>query len=798
MIRNYFKTAWRNLVKSKLYASVNILGLATGLAGFMIILLYLNFELSYDRWDPSLERVYKIGEQKGDDINKHTPNPLAGFLKQTLPEVEAATAMQSAGDFELLMSAGDKKIFQPYGVEADSNFLKVFPYSLVVGDAATALNKPNAIIISTEVADKLFGSHSEAMGKLIRLHNVFENEVTGVFEQPKSPSHFEAQFVNRNIYEKGNLQWSNTSAETYVKTYQPMDLAGLEQRINEAYYNERIKKEDLSFEEYRKAGHGDGLFAEAVKNIHNFPKHGKSSFTAVSVLLLLAVLLLMAGAINFSNLSIASSMRRAKEVGVRKVLGSGRKQVAIQIFTEIALQCLISLCLAGIMVMVILPYFKSAFGISLSFMDAVGAGPILWQVALSLLTVILISGIYPAIFLSGYNVIKVLKGNYSTGRKGIVLRDSLIVVQFVVAVFFITSTLVIRKQMHYMQTRDKGFSGEQVMRLQTVQKVRESGFEAARNELLSIPGVEYVSKTTNVPGDSFTDTTTWAFKHAGKEYRLASVKVSDDYFKTLGIGLLKGRLFNGSYADENTQTAVINESAMKKLGMDDPVGKTITFPWCEDFPIQIVGVVKDFNISGFERQIDPVVFTINNIKGCLYQSGGAVLLKLNSKNLPATITAVEARWKSIDPDFPIRYSFLDDNFEKLFVSYRRLQTIINFFAITAVLITLTGLFALTTYLVNSRIKEIGIRKVLGAGIKEINVLIGWGFVRLILVAIVIAVPLAWLAADYWLQDFVYKTTINGWLFFIAALITLFIAILTIGYQSVKASVSNPVEALRTE
>lgn len=798
MIRNYFKTAWRNLLKSRLYAAVNILGLATGLAGFIIILFYLNFELSYDRWDPSLERVYKIGQQTGDDINERTPNPLAGFLMQTLPEVEVATAMQSAGEFELLLSVGDKKIFQAHGVEADSNFLKVFPYHLVAGDAATALNKPNAIIISTELADKLFRDRSEAIGKLIKLHNVFENEITGVFERPKSPAHFEAQFVNRNLYEKGNLQWNNTSAETYIKTFQLVEVTALEHRINEAYYNERIKKDGLSLEEYRKAGHQDGFFADAVKDIHNFPKHGKSNFTTVSVLLLLAVLLLMAGAINFSNLSIASSMRRAKEIGVRKVLGSGRKQVAVQVFIEIALQCLISLCLAGIIVIIILPYFKSTFGISLGFVDSVNAGSIVLQIALSLLAVILISGIYPAIFLSGYNVIKVLKGNYSTGRKGIMLRDSLIVAQFVVAVFFITSTLVIRKQMNYMQNRDKGFSGEQVMRLQTVQKVREAGFEAARNELLSVPGVEYVSKATNVPGDVFADTTTWAFKHAGNEYRLASVKVSSDYFKTLGIGLLKGRLFNGSSVDEYTQTAIINESAMKKLGMENPIGKTLTFPYCEDFPVQIVGVVNDFNVSGFERQITPTVFTVNNIKGCLFQSGGAVLVKLNSKNLPATIAAVEAKWKNIDPDFPLRYSFLDDNFEKLFASYKRLQTIINFFAITAVLITLTGLFALTTYLVNSRIKEIGIRKVLGAGIKEINVLISLGFIRLILVAIVIATPLAWLAADRWLQNFVYKTPVNGWLFLIAALITLLIAGLTISYQSVKAALANPVKALRSE
>ncbi|WP_344973646.1 ABC transporter permease [Compostibacter hankyongensis] len=797
MFRSYLKTAWRNVVKNKLYASVNILGLAAGLAGFIIILLYLNYELSYDSWDPSLKRVYKIGEQRGNDILEQTPNPLAAFLKQTLPEVETATAMQPAGEFEVLLSAGDRKIFQQYGVGADSNFLKVFPYPLIAGDAATALKKPNAIIISTELATKLFGSYTDAIGKVIKIHNQLENEITGVFARPKSPSHFNAQFVYRSPYEKIDMQWSNASVQTYVKTFKPVDLTAFEEQVNSVYYNERLKKDKQSFEDYRKTGHLDGLFADAVKDIHNFPKHGKSNFPTVSILLLLAVLLLLAGAINFSNLSIASSMRRAKEIGVRKVLGSGRKQISVQVIAEIALQCLISLCLACIMVIIILPYFKSAFDISFDFVDSVSITSVLPQIIFCILVVILISGIYPAIFLSRYNTIKVLKGNYSTGRRGVLLRNALIVIQFIVAAFFITSTLVIKKQMHYMQTRDKGFSGEQVMRLQTVQQVREAGFEAARNELLSIPGVEYVSKTTNVPGDAFVDTTTMVFKHAGKEYRLSSVKVSDDYFKTLGIALVKGRLFNGSYADENTRSAIINESAMRKLGLNDPVGETITFPWCDSFPVQIVGVVNDFSLSGFEHHINPSVFTVNN-KACVSQGGGAILLKLNSKNLAATIAAVEARWKNIDPDFPIRYTFLDDNFQKLFVSYKRLQLIINFFAITAILITLTGLFALTTYVVNNRVKEIGIRKVLGASIHEIHSLISKEFMQLVLLAVLIATPLGWVAADKWLQHFAYKTSLGWGIFLNAAIIVLLIALATMSIQIIKAAMANPVGALRSE
>ena len=796
MFRYYFKTAWRNLANNRFYGSINITGLAVGLAGFIIILLYLNYELSYDTWDPSLKRVYKVSEQRDQDILPQTPAPLAGFLKDKLPGIEASTTMQSAGDYEVLLSVGDKKIYQKGSVEADSSFFKVFPYKIIEGNASTLLNKPNAIVISRELAAKLFDK-SDPVGKTIKIFNAFDCEVTGIMLPPEQPSNLYVQFVYRSPYEKQNLFWDNYSYTTYIKTNSILANDKLENDINLVYYNDRLKKENMSFAGFRNAGHQSGLFIDEIQQLHNFPKHGNSNFTTVSVLLILAALLLLAGAINFSNLSIASSIRRAKEIGVRKVLGSGRGQLIFQVMGEIALQCLISLGLAFLLVYIMLPVFNRTFNIKLSIFGSGYTFSFLVQITLCLLAVILLSGLYPALFLSRYNITKVLKGDYSTGQKGVNFRNALIVVQFTVSAFFIICILIISNQMHYMQTKDKGFSGEQVIRLEAAQKIRDANFDITRNTLLGIPGVESVSKTTNVPGDAFADTSTVAYKYNGKEYRMASVKVSDDYFKTLNIALLQGRLFNNSFTDENTRSAIINESAAKKLNLQNAVGATITFPYCDTVPVQVIGVVKDFNVSGFEDAVQPVVFTVGN-KACMFQSGGGILVKINSGNISQTVASLEATWKKIDPDFPIRYSFLDDNFQKLFASYIRLQSVINFFAFTALFISITGLFALTAFLINRRTKEIGIRKILGAGMADLGLLLGKDFVRLVLMAVLIAIPLGWWAASSWLQGFAYRVPLHWLTFLLAAIIIIAIAVLTMSIQTIKASIANPVKSLRSE
>jgi len=797
MIKNYLTTAWRSTLRSITYSTINILGLAAGLSSFIIILLYLNYELSYDKWNPELKKVYKISSQMNADISPQTPAPLAQFLAQKYPKVEAATSVQSDGDFEILLAANNKKIYQKDVVTVDSSFLKVFPYKLVRGNAATALNDPKAAVLSQDVAYKLFG-HTDPIGKPIKIYNSIDCVITGVMAEPTGPSHLTAKMLMRDPHGKQNNFWGNYSFQTYIKLKHADVEPNIEDAINRIYYNGHLKKGNKSYEAYKKGPQQTSLFIDAVPNIHNFPKHGASNFTTVSILLVLAVLLLLAGAINFSNLAIAKSMRRAKEVGVRKVLGSNKGQLIFQFMTETALQCIISLILAIMITSVALPYINQSFNITLSFWQQDNTLSLCLQIALCLVLVTLLSGLYPSMFLSHFNTTKVLKGDYSSGKKGTFFRNGLIVVQFMVSVFFIIGTIVISNQMHYMQTKDRGFSGAQVLRVQSTQKTREQGFEDMKARLLTVPGVSYVSKTTKVPGDGiFADTSTIDFKHAGKPYRMASVKISKDYFKTMQIALVAGRQFTDELEDQNTRSAIINESAARKMNLASPIGETIAFPDCDSIPVRIVGVVKDFNVHGFETGIQPEVYTINN-KACMFQSGGGILVKLNTDHMQQSVAALEQEWKKIEPDFPIRYSFLDENFQRLFVSYTRLQKIITFFATIAILISTVGLLALTAFFMKQRTKEIGVRKVLGASVSQLTVLLSREFVLLVLLAIIIVSPVAWWFMQKWLQTFVYRIDIGWWVFAVAGSSALFIALVTISFQSIKAALSNPVESLRSE
>jgi putative ABC transport system permease protein len=490
-------------------------------------------------------------------------------------------------------------------------------------------------------------------------------------------------------------------------------------------------------------------------------------------------------------------MSRAKEVGVRKVLGSGRRQLIFQFMVETATYCMLSLCLAVLIVYATLPYINGQFNLALSFGQQGNAIFIIAQIVVCLLFVTLLSGLYPALLLSRFNAAKVLKGNYVNGKQGMLLRNSLIILQFMLSAFFIIAILVINSQMQYMQSTDKGFSGSQVMRIQAAQNTRDADFDMMRNTLLAIPGISNVAKTTNVPGDKEVDTATSNFKFQGKEFRLSSVKISTDFFKTLKVGLVKGRLFTDEYADQHTRTAIINETAAKKINIADPIGKFISFPYCDSVPIQIIGVVKDFNMQGFETVVQPVVYSIGN-KACMFQSGGAILVKLSSNQMQSSVAAIEQAWKKIEPDSPIRYSFLDDNFQQLFLSYKRLQQIITFFAFIAIVISAMGLFALTAFFAKQRTKEIGVRKVLGASKSSLVTLLTKDFIRLVIAAIIITVPVASWALNKWLQTFAYRIQISWWMFLVTGLFVAAIAVLTTAAQAIKTAAVNPVKSLKNE
>lgn len=797
MFRNYLKLAWRNTARNISYSAINIIGLAAGLCSFIVILLYINYELSYDKWNPELSKVYRVSLREHEDILNTTPAPLAGFLAQKYPNAEAATMIQSSGDYECLIAAGETRLFQKNVVTVDSNFLKVFPYQLEKGVAATALNNPKAAILTAELSHKLFGNE-DPIGKQLKIYDFIDLVVTGVLKNQPGATHLPVEMLMRSPHEKSSIFWQNYSYQTYIKLKQPASDTSIETAINRLYYYERIKKPGTSFGQFQKAGAVTSLFVDQAPRIHNFPKHGSSNFATVTILLALAVLLLLAGAINFSNLAVARSISRAKEVGIRKVVGSGRRQLILQFMLETTLQCFISLMIAIILLAITLPYINRSFNINLGFLQQHELLRIAAQLGGCLLAIILLSGSYPAVYLSRFNAVKVLKGNYSTGKKGTLFRNSLIVVQFMVSVFFITGIIVIKSQMTFMQTKDKGFSGEQLIRIPSTQNTRDKNFNDTRNILLSIPGVASVAKTTKVPGDNmFADTGTVSFKNNGKIFRMSSVKVSTDYFKTLQVPLKRGRLFTDELPDQQTRTAVINEAAARKLNLANPVGENIAFPDCDSIPVRIVGIVKDFNVQGFESEIQPVVYTIGN-KACMFQSGGAILVKLDSRHAQQSIAGITQAWKKIEPAFPLRYSFVDQNFKQLFISYVRLEKIITFFGIVAIMISVMGLFALTAFFTRQRTKEIGVRKVLGASVLQLTTLLSRDFIYLVLLSVLIIMPFTWWMVQKWLQTFAYRIDISWWMFFAAGVTAVFIAVTTVSFQSVKAALANPADSLRSE
>ncbi|MGY3053077.1 putative ABC transport system permease protein [Pedobacter sp. UYEF25] len=798
MLTNYIKIAWRNLFRNKVFNAVNILGLAAGLSSFIVILLYQNYELSYDKWSPKLQTVYKVSLFQKGDYSPQTPAPLAQFLADNYRDAEAATSMQGGSDYEALMDANNKKIYQKGFISVDSSFLKVFPFELVRGNILTALNKPDAAVISEKLAKKLFGS-TDPIGQTIKVFNAVTGTITAVMKTPKTPTHFTAELLMRDPYAKQNNFWGNYSYHTYIKLKQPIADAKFENDINRIYYKERLKEGTQSFENYKKSAQHTFLYSEAVSEIHNFPKHGESNFKTVSILLILAILLLLAGTINFSNLAIAKSIARAKEVGVRKVLGSGKKQLIFQFMTETFLQCLLSLIIACLVVFLSLNIINNRFDLSLSFWNQIHTTFIVLQIAVSLFLVAILSGLYPALVVSRFDTVKVLKGSYGNGSKNHLFRNGLIVLQFMVSAFFIMSAFVIKKQMNYMQNKDKGFSSVQVMRIEAPQKLREQEFPTLQNLLLAIPGVSELAKTTTVPGDSkeLSDTSTYGFNYAGNKFRMTSVKVSTDYFTTLGIKLKAGRLFNDSYNDQNTRSAIINESAFLKMHDASLIGKTISFNECDSVPLKVVGVVSDFNVQGFDSGIQPAVYTIGN-KACMFQSGGGILVKINSTHMQNTVTAIEQAWRKLDSDSPIRYSFLDDNFQKLFLSYSRLQSLITFFALIAVVISIMGLFSLTVFFTKQRNKEIGIRKVLGASVTQLVMLLSKDFALIVLLSVLLTIPFGLWAMNYWLNSFVYRIAIEWWFFAVGGGLVLSIALITVSFQAIKAALANPVKSLRSE
>ena len=816
MLKNYFKIAWRNLMKNKTFSFINIFGLAVGLTSCMLITLYLYNELSYDSHHRNIDRIYQLGttfvKEGREDRTANTPAPMARTMQQEFPEIAQATRLMKAfaDDKTLLQftpAQGERKsIYETKGYLADSNFFKILTYRFVEGDPATALINPNSLVLSQEIAQKFFGSES-AINKTIRISSSTNGDhdfnVTGVFVPSKTPSHIDARFfmsikggdVEQYARNATDLA-SNNMYYTYFELKPGSDAKKLEAKFP-AFIDKYAGKDLKAMGFYKKQ------FLTPVPDVHLYANtssnvSAQGSPTYLYILASIAVFTLLIACINFMNLSTARSSKRSAEVGVRKVLGAEKKSLIWQFIGESLLLSLIAFLIALALTQLVLPLFSEVSGKEFSYSIVQSAFLMLGFLALALITG-LIAGSYPAFYLSSFAPVKVLKGKITNSLAAISLRKALVVFQFVISVVLIIASVVISNQMRYLRTKDLGFAKEQQIIIPLRSANAKNIYASLKTELSQKAQIKSSGGTLYYPG--IMNPSDMALYKEGTNVnnskRVFMNWVDEDYLKTLEIKPVAGRLFSKDFPADTNLRIIVNEQAIKEMGFqsaEQSVGKAAMFDWQgETYRLEIVGVVKDFHFKALHEPVQPYAFQLNNNPSYNY-----LVAHASTADMKGTLKSIEASWNKLNPNEPFEYSFLDQDFYKNYEAEERLSSIVGYFTIIAILISCLGLFGLAAFSAEQRIKEIGVRKVLGASVGSIVTLLSKDFLKLVGIAILIASPIAWFAMNKWLQDFAYRTNIGWEVFVITTGIALFIAIMTVSFQAIRAAIANPVKSLRTE
>jgi putative ABC transport system permease protein len=804
MIRNFLITAIRNLQKNKGFTAINIFGLALGLAACLLIVFYVVDELSYDRYNKNANRIYRVNEdlKLGDNKVQYAVAmaPLAQTLKRDYPEVEHAVRLRPTG---FRLKKGTETIAETNVVFADPSVFDVFTLPMLYGDKKSALIEPNTIVLSASTALKYFNKLN-VVGQVLTMDNNQTLKITGVMKDMPKQSHFYADFLESMATSPGSLSngWLQSNYNTYVLFRQGADPKKLEAQfpllLRKYSAAEMQGAVGMNIDAFEKGGSYFRLNLTPLTAIHLHSNltgemSANSSAQYVYIFSAIALFILVIACVNFMNLSTARSSNRAREVGVRKVLGSPRKYLIGQFLTESILVTLAGAIIALAIAGAALPAFNNLSGKSI----AINVDTLTWLVP-ALLTGILaigcLAGAYPAIFLSAFKPVNVLKGKLATGFKGSWLRSFLVVFQFAVSIFLIIGTLVIYNQLQYIQKRDLGYNRNQVM---VIKNSYELGKQAAifKQQVKQLPGVADATLTGFLPTSGSRNTDA-LFKDQSKGPKNTIFpqlwEVDHDYIKTLGMKVTAGRNFSDKLATDSG-AIIINETAAKFLGYSNPLNK-ILYRGYDNFnlkPFRIIGIIKDFNFNSLRENVTPVVLFLG-------KNNGNLGIRVNTANLPALLSAIENKWKALAPAAKINYSFMDADFDASYRAEQRMGKIFIIFTSLAIIIACLGLFGLSAYAAEQRTKEIGIRKVLGANISTIVRMLSADFIKLVFIAILIATPVAWWAMNKWLQDFAYRTSLQWWTLAIAGFAAILIAFITISFQSIKAALSNPVNSLRSE
>jgi putative ABC transport system permease protein len=785
MFKNYVKIALRNLQRHKMYSSLNIIGLAVGITCSLLISLWVLDELSYDKFHTHADRLYRVEfDQNYSGQLYHvnvSPHPMAPALVEEIPEVEDATRVNPMG--ELLIKHAEMTFFEDSVMAVDPSFLEMFSYPLHQGDVRTALANPNSIILTEDRAKTYFG-HGEAIGKTLNINNSMDFTVTGVMKNiPKTGYlQFDALVPYELLRTLGRdlEQWDNNTTLTFAllrKNAQPDSVA---QKIHAL----TIKHD---------SGEDQTYSLRPLTQIHLYSYFGfgdkRGNAQYVALFFAIAIFVLLIACINFMNLSTARSAKRAREVGMRKVVGAVKRQIITQFYGESCIFTFLSLILALLCVNLALPAFNALTGKDISFVTlASGYTPL---VVLGILMITgFIAGSYPALFLSSFHPVRVLKGTISSGSSGAIFRKILVVVQFSLSISLIIGTGIVYSQLDYMKEKTLGFETDHLLAIQMRGSVKDS-YGTLKKELLKHPDVVAVSAASHKPSGIYSNAggADWEGKDPEQDVSVHFTSVDYDYFETADMEMVGGRSYSLDFPSDSESAYVVNEELQRLMGIDSAVGKQFTFG---ERTGTIIGVVKDFHFLSLRKKIEPLILLLR--PEYIYY----LMTRIRPENVAVTLNDIESTWSRVIPGFPFDYEFINEDFELMYRAEQRMGSVLKYFSFLAVFIACLGLFGLASFAAEQRTREIGIRKVLGASIPRITFLLCREFTLLVLLANLVAWPVVYLAMRNWLADFAYRTVIGWETFFFAGVLALVIALFTVSYQALKAALSNPARALKYE
>lgn len=810
MIKNFILTTLRNIYKNRIYAFINIFGLSIGIASSIFILIFIISELSYDRYHEKSDRIYRTyidGKLEGTTLKgAYSAVPTGPAFRDEIPEVLEFCRLKESG--QRVIKYENNKFLEDKFVYADSSVFKIFDLNLIVGDPARALSEPNTMVINRTSAEKIFGS-TDVLNELVSINadtNIYR--ITGVMEDLPEYTHLDFNMLGsyHTLDESKNEFWLSNNLFTYLLLEKGAEKTVVEEKMKDVSLkyiaSDLMTVLGVTVEDFEGKGNRYGIKLQELKDIHlnneisgGFKaSHDKKYLVIFSFI---AALILAIASINFMNLSTARSANRAREVGMRKVVGSTKRQLISQFLWESMVLTIFSLILALILVELLLPAFNNLIGLNLNINYFAK-----WYTipVLLLITIIVgfMSGSYPAFVLSAYKPVEVLKGELTRGIKGGRLRNVLVVLQFSISIIIIIGTIVVYSQLNYMMNKDKGYSTKQQLILDRVWPLHGQ-IQTFIQELEKLPGVEIATNSTSYPGYINNDN---GYQIKGRDraktYLMISNYTDYDYLETYDINLKEGRFFQRDFSSDSS-AAIINETAVKEFNIEDPLNTIILKPGDngQTEELRVIGVVKDFHLSTLRSPIRPAVFLM---KKEWWDWGGYISLKLTSeeKSYNNTLKQVEKTWQEFLPDEPFLYFFLDEHLEKLYSEEIRTARLSLTFSILAILIASLGLFGLTLFTTEKKTREIGIRKVMGAQISNVVLLIIRDITILMLIATGIAWVASWKIMGNWLQDFPYRTDLSVWIFFVAAIIAFIIAIITVSLQAYRAGLANPADSLRHE